>query len=83
VQANSGNPIISINTTGGNTIIGKASALATNAANGFLQIATMAGAPTGTVGALGAAAVVIDTTNKKICYSTGGGTWECSAAFTP
>lgn len=82
-QANSGNPLISINTTGGNTIIGKASALSTSAANGFLQIATMAGAPTGTVGALGAAAVVIDTTNKKLCYSTGGGTWECSAAFTP
>lgn len=66
-----------------NVIIGTGSALATNATAGFLQLATMAGAPTGTVGAAGQAAVVIDTTNKKICYSTGGGTWECSAAFTP
>lgn len=66
-----------------NTIIGSGSALATNATTGFVQIATMAGAPTGTVGAAGKAAVVIDTTNKKLCYSTGSGTWECSAAFTP
>lgn len=66
-----------------NTIIGTGAALATNATNGFLQIATMAGAPSGTVGAAGQAAVVIDTVAKKLCYSTGGGTWECSAAFTP
>lgn len=69
--------------SGANTIIGSGSALATNATTGFLQIATMGGAPTGTVGAAGKAAIVIDTTNKKLCYSTGGGTWECSAAFTP
>jgi len=64
----------------GNFNLGGASALSTSATSGFLQIATTAGTPTGTVGAAGAAAVVIDTTNKKLCYSTGGGTWECSAA---
>jgi len=67
----------------GNFNLGGASALATSATSGFLQIATTAGTPTGTVGAAGAAAVVIDTTNKKLCYSTGSGTWECSAAFSP
>jgi hypothetical protein len=67
----------------GNTIIGAGVAVANNAVVGLLQLPTTAGAPSGTVGALGKAAVLIDTTNKKICYSTGGGTWECSAAFTP
>src|SRR6185312_6315769 len=66
----------------GNFNLGGASALSTSATSGFLQIATVAGAPTGTVGSAGAAAVVIDTTNKKLCYSTGSA-WECSAAFTP
>lgn len=75
-------PTLQLNPSG-NTFVGTGSALATNAASGFLQIATMAGVPIGTVGAVGKAALVIDTTNKKICYSTGGGTWECSAAFTP
>lgn len=67
----------------GNTRIGTGSALATNATSGFLQIATMAGTPTGTVGAAGQAALVIDTANKKICYSIGGGTWECTGALLP
>ena len=74
---------LDLNPGGGNIVAGTGAALATNATSGFIQIATMAGAPTGIVGAAGKAAVVIDTTNKKICYSTGGGTWECSAAFTP
>jgi len=75
--------LLTLQPSGGNTQIGTGSALATNAAAGFPLIPTMAGAPTGTVGAAGQAAVVIDTTNKKLCYSIGGGTWECSAAFTP
>lgn len=84
-QANSGVPLIQINTLGGNTQIGSGSPVATNATAGFPLIPSSAGAPTGTVSGAGTGkvAIEIDTTNKKICYTTGGGTWECSAAFTP
>ena len=68
---------------GGNVVLGTGTAIATNATTGMIQVPTMAGTPTGTVGAAGKAALVVDTTNKKICYSIGGGTWTCSAAFTP
>jgi hypothetical protein len=66
-----------------NVTIGAGVPIATSSTAGFLELPTMAGTPTGTVGVTGLAAVVIDTTDKKICYSVGGGLWECSAAFTP
>jgi len=71
-------PRVQFQASGGNTLVGTGSAIATNATSGFLQLPTMAGAPTGAVGAAGQAAVVIDTTNNKICWSTGGGTWKCA-----
>lgn len=79
-------PHLQITSTGGNVRIGAGGALATTATVGFLMIQTMAGTPTGSVttSAAGKAAIVVDTTNKKICYNASGGTtWECSAAFTP
>jgi hypothetical protein len=60
----------------GNLLLGTGAALATNTNSGYLQIPTMAGAPTGTNGALGRAAIVWDTTNLKLWISTGGGTWK-------
>jgi hypothetical protein len=71
---------INIGNSGSNNLLGGGgSALATVATAGFPLLPTMAGMPTGTVGALGKAAVVIDTTDNKICWSTGGGTWKCAA----
>lgn len=69
----------------GNTLIGTGSPLATGATSGFPLIPSSAGTPTGSVSGAGTGkvAIEIDTTNKKLCYSTGGGTWECSAAFSP
>lgn len=67
---------IQISSTGGNTLIGTGSALATNATSGFLQVPTMAGSPSGTVGAAGQAAIVVNTTANKLCWSVGGGTWK-------
>jgi hypothetical protein len=78
----SGGGVVRLN-SGGLTTVGAGTALATNATTNMLQLSAMAGAPTGSIGSAGSPAVVIDTTNKKFCYSTGGGTWECSAAFTP
>jgi hypothetical protein len=78
----SGGGVVRLN-PGGLTTVGVGTVLPTTSIVNLLQLSTMAGAPTGTIGSAGAAAVVIDTTNKKFCYSTGGGTWECSAAFTP
>lgn len=77
--------VINIGNTSANVLLGGGSALATNATVGFPLIPSSAGAPTGTVAgaAAGKVAIEIDTTNKKLCYTTGGGTWECSAAFTP
>jgi hypothetical protein len=80
----SGAQNVAIGVAGTNNVqIGTGSALATNAASGFIQVPTMAGSPSGTVGAAGKAAFVIDTTNKKLCYSIGGGTWECTGALLP
>jgi hypothetical protein len=73
-----GATLVNIGNGSANVVVGSGSAIATNATSGFLQLPTMAGAPTGTVGAAGKAAVVIDTTNNKICWSTGGGTWKCA-----
>lgn len=69
--------------SGLNTLIGSGSALANSATVGLAMFPTTAGTPTGTVGAAGQAAFIIDTTNKKLCYSIGGGTWECTGALTP
>ena len=68
-----------------NVLIGSGSVLATTATIGFPLIPSSAGTPTGTVTGVGAGkvAIEIDTTDKKLCYSVAGGTWECSAAFTP
>lgn len=72
-----------IKNTGANLLLGSGAALATTSVIGHILVPTTAGLPTGAVGAAGQAALIVDTTNKKVCYTTGGGTWECSAAFTP
>jgi len=58
-------------------------ALATTAAAGFVYIPSMAGTPTGTPTRTptGYPPIVIDSTNKKLCYYFT--TWECSGAFSP
>ena len=65
-----------------NLVLGSGVVLANAATGGFIVVPAVAGTPTGTAGAAAQPAIVIDTTNKKLCYNTGG-TWECSAAFTP
>jgi len=65
-----------LQSSGGNTRIGTGSALATNATSGFLLVPTMAGSPSGAVGAAGQAAIVVNTTGNKLCWSVGGGTWK-------
>lgn len=61
----------------GNITVGTA-AVATNATNGFLYIPTCAGTPTGTpTTKTGRAAVVLDSTNKKIYfYNPASSAWE-------
>lgn len=59
----------------GNTVVGTGAALATGATSGFLQIGTTTGAPTGTIGGAGKAALIIRTDNHRLCHSEGGGTW--------
>jgi len=52
------------------------SAIATNATDGFLYVPTCAGTPTGTPTTVtGTAPIVIDTTNNKL-YFYSGGTWR-------
>ena len=59
-------------TTETNLIVGRPSAIATNAADGFLYIPTCAGAPTGTPTAYtGKAAIVVDSTNHKLYFYDG------------
>lgn len=59
----------------GTTIVG-ASALATTATDGFLYIPTCAGTPTGTPTSQGSTVpLVVDTTNHKL-YFYSGGTWR-------
>jgi hypothetical protein len=61
--------------TGKNLRIGTA-AIATNATDGFLYVSTCAGTPTGTPTTLtGTAPIVIDTTNNKL-YFYSGGAWR-------
>jgi len=78
--ASLGNLILGASTH--NVRIGGGSALATNATTGMLLIPSMAGTPTGNVGALGGVALNYDSTNKKLCVSIGA-TVECTAAMTP
>lgn len=59
-------------------VIGAASALATSATAGFVQVPVCAGAPTGAAGLnTGKAAVVVDSTDNKLCWSSTSGTWKC------
>jgi hypothetical protein len=59
----------------GSTVVGTA-ALATNATSGFLYVPTCAGTPTGVPATFtGTAPIVVDTTNNKL-YFYSGGTWR-------
>jgi hypothetical protein len=71
--------LISNNTNGlelsalGSVVLGRQSALATNATDGFAYIPTCAGTPTGTPTAYtGKVAMVFDTTNNKLYIYDGG-----------
>jgi hypothetical protein len=60
----------------GNVIAGGSAALATTATDGFLYVPTCAGTPTGTPTAItGMAPIVVDTTNHKL-YFRSGGVWR-------
>jgi hypothetical protein len=62
--------------TSGNVIAGGSVALATTATNGFLYVPTCAGTPTGTPTTVtGMAPVVVNTTNNKL-YFYSGGAWR-------
>ena len=59
-------------TSGGNFVVGTA-ALATTATDGFLYVPTCAGTPTGTpTTQTGTAPIVVDTTNNKLYFYSGG-----------
>ena len=59
-------------TSGGSVVVGTA-AIATNATDGFLYVPTCAGTPTGTpTTQTGTAPIVIDTTNNKLYFYSGG-----------
>jgi len=63
-------------TSAGNIVAGGSAALATSATNGFLYVPTCAGTPVGTPTAItGMAPVVVDTTNNKL-YFYSGGVWR-------
>lgn len=60
-------------TANGNVVAGGSAALATNAENGFLYVPTCAGTPTGVPTAItGMAPIVVDTTNNKLYFYSGG-----------
>jgi hypothetical protein len=60
----------------GNVVAGGSAALATTATNGFLYVPTCAGTPTGTPTAItGMAPIVVNTTNNKL-YFYSGGAWR-------
>lgn len=57
----------------GNVVAGGSVALATTATDGFLYVPTCAGTPTGTPTAItGMAPIVVDTTNNKLYFYSGG-----------
>lgn len=59
-------------TSGGSLVVGTA-ALATTATDGFLYVPTCAGTPTGTpTTQTGTAPIVVDTTNNKLYFYSGG-----------
>jgi hypothetical protein len=59
--------------TTGSVVVGNYAPIATNATAGFLYIPTCAGVPTGTPTAFtGAAPLVIDSTNNKMYFYSGG-----------
>jgi hypothetical protein len=63
-------------TSDGNIVAGASAALATTATNGFLYVPTCAGVPTGTPTAItGMAPIVVDTTNNR-WYFYSGGAWR-------
>jgi hypothetical protein len=63
-------------TTAGSVVAGGSVALATSATDGFLYVPTCAGTPTGTPTAItGMAPIVVDTTNHKL-YFRSGGVWR-------
>ncbi len=63
-------------TSTGNVVAGGSVALATTATDGFLYVPTCAGTPTGTPTAItGMAPIVVDTTNNKM-YFYSGGAWR-------
>jgi hypothetical protein len=63
-------------TAQGNVIAGASAALATTATNGFLYVPTCAGTPTGVPTTItGMAPIVVDTTNNKL-YFYSGGAWR-------
>jgi hypothetical protein len=66
---------LSVAGTSNNLLLGSGSALALSATTGFILHPTTAGIPTGTVGAAGQSAIVVNTSSHKICHSEGGGTW--------
>ena len=60
-------------TGAGNIVAGASAALATTATDGFLYVPTCAGTPTGTPTAItGMAPIVVDTTNNKLYFYSGG-----------
>jgi hypothetical protein len=60
-------------TATGNIVAGASVALATNASDGFLYVPTCAGTPTGTPTTItGMAPIVVDTTNNKLYFYSGG-----------
>ena len=62
--------------TGGGNIVPGGGALATNATDGFIYVAGCAGTPTGTpTAATGRVPIVVDTTNNKL-YFYSGGAWR-------
>ena len=65
--------------SGGDVLVGPATATATNATQGFVYISTCAGAPTGTpaLSSAGQTPHIYDTTNHKIWfYDHGTSTWK-------
>jgi hypothetical protein len=63
-------------TSDSNIVAGASAALATTATNGFLYVPTCAGTPTGTPTAItGMAPIVVNTTNNKL-YFYSGGAWR-------
>lgn len=66
----------------GSTVQGSGAALATGATDGMMYVASMAGAPTGTPTAQGAAApLVVDTTNNALNFYSSGA-WRALKPFS-